>query len=132
MLKSDEDSDREIARTGTASRKRSGKKIIPLDIFPPAKTLKLPNFKKKNDKLKAKSSKISKETGKSAGNKGNDNEHVIPVWQKKPPRSKSFLVCHRVNIGRGLLVMVSLNFRAGLLTPSGFAIRHRLGPGGLV
>ena len=88
MLKSeDEESELETARTGTASRKRPAKKIIPMDIFPPAKTSKLPNFKKKADKLKAKSTK------KSSG-KTDDKEPArkAPVWEKKPPRSKSFLV----------------------------------------
>ena len=56
------------------------------DMFPSAGK-KLPNFKKKADKLKAKSK--AKKEGESKESK---KAGAVKEWQKQPPRCKKFLV----------------------------------------
>ena len=78
-----DDSTPEKSRMNEASAKRP--RLTLNDMFPSAGK-KLPNFKKKADKLKAKKAKNGESTKKGK------NDRPVKEWKKQSPRCKKFLV----------------------------------------
>ena len=77
------DSSPEKARMNESSAKKP--RLTLTDMFPSSG--KLPNFKKKADKLKAK-----KSAKKNQSEKPDKKTRAVKQWEKQPPRCKKFLV----------------------------------------